>query len=119
MVGCHLLSVHLVVDGGDTKPTHSRYIYKRKYNKIGSITKYKARLEALVYGQVPDVDVFNTLATVVKSITMRLLLSLAFIFNMHIHRLDVSNAFCYARIEGDVYKQPTPVYIYTTTRSLF
>ena len=39
---------------------------------------------------------------------MRLLLALAFIFNMHKHQLDVSKAFSYARIEGDVYIQPTP-----------
>ena len=45
---------------------------------------------------------------VVKSITVRLLLALAFIFNMHIHQLDVSNVFCYADIEGDAYMQPIP-----------
>ena len=37
---------------------------------------------------------------------MRLLLALAFIINMHIHQLDVSNAFCYAHVDGDVYMQP-------------
>ena len=51
---------------------------------------------------------FNTFGPVVKSITVRLLLALAFIFNMHIHQLNVSNVFCYADIEGDVYLQPTP-----------
>ena len=55
---------------------------------------------ALGYGQVPGVDVFNTFAPVVKSITVRLLLALAFIFNMHVHQLDVSNAFCYAHIDS-------------------
>ena len=42
---------------------------------------------------------------------MRLQLALAFTFNMHIHQLNVSKAFCYARIEGDRYIQPTPDYI--------
>ena len=41
---------------------------QRKYNKDGFIKKYKARAVALGYGQVPDVDVFNTFAPVVKSI---------------------------------------------------
>jgi hypothetical protein len=44
----------------------------------------------------------------VKGITVRLLLALAFIFNMSIHQLDVSNAFLYADIEGDVYMTPPP-----------
>ena len=61
----------------------------------GFINKYKARLVALRYGQVLGVDVFNTFAPVVKCVTVRLLLTLAFIINIHKHQLDVSNAFCY------------------------
>ena len=63
---------------------------------------------ALGYGQIPGVDVFNTFAPMVKGITVRLLLALAFIFYMHIHQLDVTNAFCYAKIEGDVYMEAPP-----------
>ena len=91
-------------------PIKSRYVYKRKYNKDGSIKKYKARHVALGYGQVPGVDVFNTFAPVVKGITVRLLLALSLVFHMHVHQLDVSSAFCYAEIEGDVYMQATPDY---------
>ena len=76
----------------------SRYVYKRKHNKDGSIKKYKARLVVLGFGQVPGIDVFNTFAPVVKGITVRLLLALAFVFDMHVHQLDVTNAFCYAAI---------------------
>ena len=90
------------------KPIKSRYVYRRKCNKDGSIKKYKARLVALGYGQVSRVDVFNTFAPVVKSSTVRLLHTLAFIYSMHVHQLDVSNAFCYADIKSDVYMQPTP-----------
>ena len=90
------------------RPIKSRYVYKRKHNKDGSVKKYKARLVALGFGQVPGVDVFNTFAPVVKSISVRLLIALTFIYNMHVHQLDVSNAFCYADIDGDVYMEPTP-----------
>ena len=72
------------------------------------VKKYKARLVALGYGQVSGRDVFNTFALGVKSVTVRLLLAIAFIMNMHIHQLNVSNSFCYANIEGDVYMAPTP-----------
>ena len=92
------------------KPIKSRYVYKRKFKKDGRIKKYKARMVALGYGQVAGVDVFNTFAPVVKGITVRLLLALAFMFSMHVHQLDVSCAFCYADIEGDVYMEPTPDY---------
>ena len=82
-------------------PIKSRYVYRRKYNRDGSIKKNKARLVALSYGQVSGVEVFNIFALVVN-ITVRLVLSLAFIFYMHVHHLDVSNAFCYANIEGNM-----------------
>ena len=90
------------------KPIKSKYVYKRKYDKHGRLKKYKARLVALGYGQVSGVDVWNTFAPVVKGVTVRLLLALAFIFNMSVHQLDVSSAFLYADIEGDVYMHPPP-----------
>ena len=62
---------------------------------------------------------FNTFAPVVKSVTVRSLLAIAFTMNMHIHQCDVSNAFCYANIEGDVYKTPTPDFDLLTYWSLF
>ena len=84
------------------------YLYKRKYNKNGTVKKYKARLVALRYGQVSGMHMFNTSAQVEKSATVRMLLAIVFINNMHIHQLDISNAFCCANIEGNVYTVPPP-----------
>jgi hypothetical protein len=92
------------------RPVKSRYVYKRKFDKSGELKKHKARMIALGFGQVQGVDVFNTFAPVVKSITVRLLLAIAFLYNMAVHQLDVSNAFCYADIEGDVYMEATSDY---------
>ena len=44
----------------------------------------------------------------VKAVTVRLLLAIAFVMNMVVHQLDVSNAFLYADIQGDVYMYATP-----------
>ena len=90
------------------QPINSKYVYKRKFNKSGCLKKYKARMVGLGYGQVAGVDVFNTFAPVVKSITVRLMFALALVFGLYIHQLDVSSAFLYADIEGDVYMHPTP-----------
>ena len=100
--------MRVVLTPPGVRPIKSKYVYKRKFDKRGRLKKYKARLVALGYGQVAGVDVWNTFAPVVKGITVRLLLALAFIFNMSVHQLDVSNAFLYADIEGDVYMHPTP-----------
>ena len=58
---------------------------------------------------VRGVDIFIAFAPVVKIVTVCLLQTLTFTFNMHVHRLDMSNAFCYARIEGDVSELSTCV----------
>ena len=92
------------------RPVKSKYVYTRKFNKEGTLKKYKARHIALGFGQVKGVDVHNTFAPVVKGITVRLLLALSFMLCMFVHQLDVSNAFCYADMEGDVYMEPTPDY---------
>ena len=52
--------MRVVLTPAGIKPIKSRYVYKRKYDKDGSIKKYKARLVALSYGHVSGVDVFNT-----------------------------------------------------------
>lgn len=47
-------------------PIKSKYVYKSKHKKDGSIKKYKANFVALGYGQVPCVDGFNTFAPVLR-----------------------------------------------------
>ena len=48
----------------------------------------------------------DTFAPAVTSVTVRL--AIALIMKIYTHQLFVSNAFCYANIEGDVYMTPTP-----------
>ena len=46
-------------------------MYKCKYTKAGETKKYRARLVALRYGQVAEVDVFYTFVPVVKGTSVR------------------------------------------------
>ena len=73
----------------------SRYVYKVK-RKYGKIERYKARLVAMGYGQEDSLEL--NFAPVVKPSTVRLLFALSLQYNMHIHQVNISNAFCYARI---------------------
>jgi hypothetical protein len=86
----------------------SRYVYKIKRDEFGAIKKYKARLVVLGCGQRQNMEKVNTFAPVVKGVTIKLLLAIAQAHNMHVHQLDVTNAFCYADIEGDVYMKAPP-----------
>lgn len=90
------------------KLLRSRYVYKIKRDDFGKVKQFKARLVILGCQQVKGVDVEQTFAPVVKGVTVRLIMALAFIMNMCIHQIDISSAFCYADLEEDVYMKPPP-----------
>ena len=80
--GEHCEVMHGVPTPPGVNPIKWGYVYKTKY----TIKMYKARLISKVRYRV--FDIFNTFAHVVKSVTVCLLLALAFIFNMHVLRAE-------------------------------
>ena len=62
-------------------PLKSKYVFALKRNKEGAIQRYKARLVVLGCGD-HEGDRANNYAPVVKAITVRLLLTIAFVKNM-------------------------------------
>lgn len=81
----------------------NKWIYRVKYNHDGSISKYKARLVAKGFHQTHGVDFFETFSPVVKSCTVRLVLSLAVMNHWPIRQLDVNNAFLNGVLTEDVF----------------
>ena len=90
------------------KLVRAKYVHTVKRDLLGNVVKYKARLVALGNLQEKTEEEQSTFAPVVKGITIRLVLAIAFMFHMHVHQLDVSSAFCYADLEEDVYMAPPP-----------
>jgi hypothetical protein len=90
------------------KLLRSRYVYKIKRDLVGNVKQFKVRLVVLGCQKQKGVDVEQTFAPVVKGVTVRLIMALAFIMNMVIHQIDISSAFCYADLEEDVYMKPPP-----------
>ncbi|GJT12782.1 ribonuclease H-like domain-containing protein [Tanacetum coccineum] len=56
---------------------HSMWLFKHKFNAYGSLSRYKARLIANGRSQQQDIDCDETFSLVVKSATIRTVLSLA------------------------------------------
>jgi hypothetical protein len=99
-----VMGLHQIPPGA--KLLRSKYVYKIKRDAEGKVKQFKARLVILGCQQQKGVEVEQTFAPVVKGVTIRLIMALAFILNMAIHQIDISSAFCYADIEEDVYMKP-------------
>nr|GFA66922.1 hypothetical protein [Tanacetum cinerariifolium] len=69
------------------------WLFLHKFLADGTLSRYKVRLVANGSPQVEGVDVDETFCSVVKSGTIRTVLSLAISRHWPVHQLDVKNAF--------------------------
>lgn len=77
-----------------------KYIFKRKDNG-----RYKARLVAMGYSQIPGLDFNETYAPVVSKQSIRTLFALASVENWNIFQMDVKTAFLHAPLQEDIFAE--------------
>ncbi|KAH9763606.1 retrovirus-related pol polyprotein from transposon RE1 [Citrus sinensis] len=80
-----------------------KWVFRTKYNTDGSVSKYKARLVAKGFHQRASIDYSETFSHVVKSSTVRVILSLAVMQSWNVRQIDVNNAFLNGDLTEDVY----------------
>jgi hypothetical protein len=85
-----------------------KWIFKTKHHPHGSIDKHKACLVARGFSQQHGIDYGDTFSPVVKSATVRLVLSLAVSRGWTLRQIDVSNAFLHGFLTEEVYMQQPP-----------
>jgi len=95
-------------------PTPPRKLMKTKWvftvkTEGEEITKFKARLCAKGYSQIPGIDYRDTYASVVNISTIRALMAMAAKENLFIRQIDVKTAYLYSKLDEDLYME-TPQY---------
>ena len=97
----------LVPKPADTNIVGCKWVYKVKCDQRGEVSRYKARLVAQGFTQVPGVDYIDTFAPVAKFSTLRVLLAIAASHDWEIHQMDVKNAYLNGKLTETIYiKQP-------------
>lgn len=93
----------LVPPDAATKIVGTKWVFRVKYSPDGAISRYKARLVAKGFHQTYGIDFFETYSPVVKSSTIRVILSISVLHHWNIRQLDVNNAFLNGALTEDVY----------------
>ncbi|GKA91067.1 ribonuclease H-like domain-containing protein [Tanacetum coccineum] len=110
----------LVPRPANVNVVRSIWLFKHKFNADDSLSRYKARLVANGRSQQQGIDYDKTFSPVVKSPTIRTVLSLAISRDWPIHQLDVKNAFLHGHLSETVYMhQPLSVLLVMLHESVF
>lgn len=92
----------------NTNIVGSKWVFRTKYRSDGSIERYKTRLVAQGFTQVPGSDFHHTFSPVVKDATVRVILALSVHCGWPLHQLDVKNAFLHGILTKPIYMAQPP-----------
>ncbi|RVX14187.1 Retrovirus-related Pol polyprotein from transposon RE1 [Vitis vinifera] len=101
----------LVPRSPTTNIVGSKWVFKTKLKEDGTIDRYKARLVARGFSQIPGLDFGETFSPVIKHTTIRLIFSLAVTLGWKMRQLDVKNAFLHGVLKEEVFMEQPPGFI--------
>src|ERR1700731_985294 len=84
----------------------SRFVFQTKRDGDGNVIRYKARIVAKGYSQVPGQDFDATFASVARLTTLRALLSMAAREDWEVHQVDVVGAYLRGDLSEEIYLEP-------------
>lgn len=85
----------------ERKVIGSKWVFKVKYNTDGSVARFKARLVAQGFSQIPGIDFAETFAPTVKRESLRIYLALCLMLNLFIHQVDIVGAYLESLLDNN------------------
>ncbi|GKB74704.1 retrovirus-related pol polyprotein from transposon TNT 1-94, partial [Tanacetum coccineum] len=85
------------------KPLGYKWIFKKKMKADGTIEKYIARLVIQRFRQREGLDYFDTYSLVMQITSIRMIIAIAALRNLEIHKMDVKTAFLNRDLEEEIY----------------
>jgi len=95
-----------VASHSDGRFVNTKWVLKKKRDEHGNLVKYKARLTARGFTQVPGLDYDETFSAVVQTDTLRILLAHAIQHNLYTAQYDIESAYLNAPLDEEIYIQP-------------
>ena len=92
------------------KVAKSRWVYRIKVNKDGSIERFKSRFVVCGYSQVKGIDYTHSFSATMRATSFRLLMALATHDKLRLEHFDVTNAFTQSDIDKVIYVEPPKGY---------
>jgi hypothetical protein len=102
----------LVDAPAETNIVGSKWVFRAKKDAAGNVVRYKARLVAQGFSQVPGVDYFDTFAPVARLASIRAVLAMAAVNDYEIHQIDVKGAYLNGKLtsEETIFMKQPPGY---------
>jgi hypothetical protein len=79
------------------------WIFRKKFDQNGCLSKFKARLCAAGNFQVEGINYAETYAPTGRPTSLRALLSMGVVNGLDIHQMDVKNAFLNGKLDESIY----------------
>ena len=85
----------------DRKAIESKWVFKVKYNTNSSVARFKTRLVAQGFLQVPGINFAKTFAPTVRRESLQIYLALCLMLNLFIHQVDIVGAYLESPLEDN------------------
>ncbi len=89
------------------KAIGNRWVFTKKFDESGNLSRYKACLVAQGFSQIPGQDYSETFSLVMRLDSLRTLIALAAMLDLEISQMDIKGAYLNGTLEEEIYmKQP-------------